>query len=317
MKTLLAVGFATLYALGIRLLFGISNGLLEIMTLAFLAIAPMVIGFLTVYFIKTLRSYAAAFFLPWATSAAILFFTIILNMEGTICWIMIYPFFAIAAGLGGIFALYLNEKKRARENPGPPNYWNLSWILCLPAVFGIIEGQRTLSHRDMTISESVVIAASPEEVWKQLTNINDIPENSGETSFAEMMGFPKHLNTTLDSLTLGGKRTATYEHGLYFDETIAQYENNKLMVLDIHTDPSKIPPTVMDEHILIGGKHCDIEQDTYMLEQLEDGTTRLTLTSKFWINTPFNWYSGWWAKYLMSDILRGEIELIKSRAEKN
>ena len=314
MKALFAIGFATLYALALRVLFGSLNGILEIMTLAFLVIAPMVIGFLTVFFIKTLRSYAAAFFLPWATSAAILFFTIILNMEGTICWIMIYPFFAVAAGLGGIFALYLNEKRRARENP-PPNYWNLSWILCLPAVFGIMEGQRTLSRQDIAISETVVIAASPAEVWEQLININDIPENADETSFAEWLGFPKHLSTTLDSLTTGGKRKATYEHGLYFDETITQYENNRLMVLDIHTDPSKIPPTVMDEHILIGGKHCDIEQDTYTLEELKDGTTRLTLTSKFWINTPFNWYSGLWAKYLMSDILSGEIELIRERAE--
>jgi hypothetical protein len=41
---------------------------------------------------------------------------------------------------------------------------------------------------------------------------------------------------------------AVYEKGLYFDETITQLEKEKLLVLDIKTDPHKIPPTVMDEH---------------------------------------------------------------------
>lgn len=315
MKTLLGIGFVTLYGLALRMLFGYLDDLMGVMTIAFLVIAPMVLGFLTVYFIPGVKRYTGAFFLPWATSGAILVFTVILNMEGTICWIMIFPFFAVAAGLGGIFAHYLKERKRERENPGPPNYWNSSWLLFLPAVFGILEGQRTLSRQDITVTETVTINASPEEVWLQLTNINDIPENNDETSFAEMLGFPKHLNTTLDSLVVGGRRKATYQHGLYFDETIIALESEKTMVLDIHTDPTKIPPTVMDEHILIGGKHCDIEEDTYTLEKMPDGTTQLTLTSKFWINTPFNWYSGMWARYLMGDILSSEIEIIKVRAE--
>ena len=51
--------------------------------------------------------------------------------------------------------------------------------------------------------------------------------------------------------------------GLYFNETISNFETEKLLVLDIKTDPKNIPPTVMDEHILIGGKpvsytHLDV-----------------------------------------------------------
>jgi hypothetical protein len=29
----------------------------------------------------------------------------------------------------------------------------------------------------------------------------------------------------------------------------------------------------------------------------------------------FNWYAGIWAKYLMSDLLKGELNLIKQRSE--
>ena len=107
---------------------------------------------------------------------------------------------------------------------------------------------------------------------------------------------------------------AYYDKGLYFNETITEYEHEKKMVLDIKTDPNKIPPTVMDEHILIGGRHVDILQDVYTLEQLPNGNYLLKLSSHFFINTPFNWYAAIWADYLMSDILDAELQLIQSRA---
>ena len=122
-----------------------------------------------------------------------------------------------------------------------------------------------------------------------------------------VIGFPRHVKTTLDTLAVGGKRTAYYEKGLYFNETISRYEPGKLLVLDIKTDPTKIPPTVMDEHIIIGGKHVDLVQDVYLLEQLSDGNCQLCLSSHFFINTAFNWYTGIWANYLMGDILSGEL----------
>jgi len=319
MKSLIAVGFASFYGLMIRLLFGFFDDFMGIMTLSALVLAPLVMGFLTVYLIKGVKNYAAAFFLPWGTSAVILFITLFLNIEGSICWVMIYPLFSIAAGIGGIIALAIRKRN---EKPEPPKNgywgqgrWSLPLLLIAPAVTGLAEGDRILNREDMNSSESVIIQAAPEEVWKQLTNINEIPVEQNETSFSEWMGFPRHVSTTLDTIAAGGKRLATYEHGLYFNETIADCEEAKSLVLDIKTDPTKIPPTVMDEHILIGGKHVDILRDVYTIEKLSDNTCRLTLSSHFWINTPFNWYAGIWAKYLMSDILSSEIELIKIRSE--
>jgi hypothetical protein len=320
MKILLAVGFATLYGLALRMMFGVAGELTQIMSVSFLVLAPLVIGFLTVYLVKSVKSYSGAFFTPWLTCLGILVITVILNVEGTICWMMIFPLFAVAAGIGGVFALFLRKRSsdESKNAQGPfTNKWSLPFILVLPAAAGVAEGDRILNRLDFTISESVVIQASPEIVWHELTNINTIPQNEQSFSFSEMMGFPAHVSTTLDTLAVGGKRLAIYEHGLYFNETIAQFEEGKRMVLNIHTDPTKIPPTVMDEHILIGGKHVDIEQDIYTIEKLSDSSCRLTLSSRFWINTPFNWYTAIWAKYLMSDILSGEIELIKERAENN
>ncbi len=319
MKTLFAVGFASLYGLIVRLLFGFMEDFMGIMSITFLVLVPVFIGFLTVILIPKVSNGAAAFFLPWLTSFVILFITIALSIEGAICWIMVFPFFAVLAGIGGSIA-YSIKKRKARNKDldktdwGKPNTLNVSALFFVPALLGYLEGERTLVPVEYTITKQIAIAAPPAEVWKQLTHINELKASERQSSFSTVMGFPRHLRTVADTFALGGTRFAVYEKGLYFKETISEYVPGKRMALDIKTDPDNIPPTVMDEHILIGGKHLDILKDEYNLEQLPDGGSQLSLSSRFRINTPLNWYAGLWATYLMSDILEGELELVKARA---
>lgn len=319
MKTLFAVGFASLYGLIVRLLFGFMEDFMGIMSITFLVLVPVFIGFLTVILIPKVSNGAAAFFLPWLTSFVILFITIALSIEGAICWIMVFPFFAVLAGIGGSIA-YSIKKRKARNKDldktdwGKPNTLNVSALFFVPALLGYLEGERTLVPVEYTITKQIAIAAPPAEVWKQLTHINELKASERQSSFSILMGFPRHLRTVADTFAPGGTRFAVYEKGLYFKETISEYVPGKRMVLDIKTDPDNIPPTVMDEHILIGGKHLDILKDEYNLEQLPDGSSQLSLSSRFRINTPLNWYAGLWATYLMSDILEGELELVKARA---
>jgi hypothetical protein len=96
------------------------------------------------------------------------------------------------------------------------------------------------------------------------------------------------LSTSIDTFCVGWKRKAYYEHGLYFDECIAIIKPERLLLLNIETNPGNVPPNVMDEHILIGGKHVDIIQDSYSLRPLPSGRCQLSLSSRFYINTPFN-----------------------------
>lgn len=319
MKTVIAVSLATLYGFSLRIVFGFLNSFMGIMSVSFLVLAPAIIGFLTIFLIpkdKT-QSNMGAFFKPWVTSLVILALTIIFSVEGSICWILIYPLFASIAGIGGLLAYHLKKQKTDKadkDNFENKNTLKVSFVMLMPLAIGLVEGDRALTLKEFNISETVIIQASSQNVWRELTNINEIPDNENKFSFSEMMGFPKHLNTTLDTIAVGGNRKAVYENGLYFDEKILKIIPEKLLVLDIKTDPNKIPPTVMDEHIVIGGKHVDILQDIYTIEKLSDTSCRLTLSSRFCINTPFNWYASIWAKYLMADILQSEINLIRERA---
>lgn len=318
MKTFIAVSFATIYGVSLRILFGLLNNFMGIMSVSFLILAPVIIGFFTIILIpkeKTLSN-TSAFFKPWLTSLVILFVTMFFNIEGSICWIMIYPLFSVLAGIGGVIAYNYRRNKNSDTDKNDwesPNTFKISFILFIPLVVGMLEGDRGLNPEEFNISESRIISASSKDVWHALTNINDIASHERKSSFSNLMGFPKHLKTTLDTVLVGGKRKAIYENGLYFDETISKYEPEKLLVLDIKTDPTKIPPTVMDEHIVIGGKHVDIFQDIYTIEKLSETSCKLTLSSRFYINTPFNWYASIWAKHLMADILQSEINLINNR----
>jgi len=300
MKSLFAITFASFYGLALRGVFGFFAGSMEVMGLAFLCLSPLVIGFLTIFFWprEKVKSRSAAFGRPWLTG--------------------------IAAGFGGMIAYeFINGEPVGEERADvlddndwmKPTNLKVSVLMLLPMLIGVVEGDRTSSSQYALLQETVVIEASPQEVWNTITSINIVNHSEKETYFTDAMGFPKHLRTILDSCVVGGKRMAYYEKGLYFEETITELVPFEKLVLSIDVDPTKIPPTVLDEHIVIGGKHVDVIEDIYTLKEKSDGTTLLTLSNQYVINTPFNWYAGIWAKYLMKDLLKGELNMMKVRSE--
>ncbi|PJZ46800.1 hypothetical protein [Leptospira brenneri] len=318
-STTLAVTAATVYGLLLRILHDLLDQFLgSIISISFVMLAPLTIGFLTIYLLPKdqTKSMVSIIFKPFLPCAILMCITIALNIEGTICWLMIFPLFAFTASLGGIIASQIRKKNDRDSNQKNRNTLYGSFILCLPLVLGFIEGDTTSSRKDFYISRSVIIKASSKQVWKELTNINEIKPEEQKNSLSTFLGFPRHISTTIEKLEIGGRRIAIYDKGLFFNETIAKLENEQLLVLNININPNTIPVKVMDEHIVLGGKHVDILQDVYRLQSLSDGTCKLTLSSHFYINTPFNWYAGLWSEYLMGDILKSQINLIQSRTYK-
>ncbi|MCC6460214.1 MAG: hypothetical protein IT260_07070 [Saprospiraceae bacterium] len=330
MKSVFALFSASLYGLVLHFLFGFLGDFLEVMSLSFLALSPAGIGFLTVLLWrpKEVPSVNAAVFRPWLTCLFLLMITVMLAMEGTICWIMIFPFFAALSSVGGVIARsvlkYRAKKARASEDDvlddldewRDPGALKTSVLLMLPLVFGALEGDRSNTTQTYLVEKEVILEAPPERVWAELVRLRPIGPDEPVGAFAQLLGLPRHLRTDLDTLAVGGRRTAVYERGLVFDETILELEPMRRMVLSVKTDPEKIPPTVLDEHILVGGRHFSTLEDVYRLEPLPGGRCRLRLSGQYTISTPFNWYAGCWAEWLVSDVLQGVLEVVKSRSEK-
>ena len=317
MKLLLSITIASLYGISLRLLFASFGDAMAIMSNTFFFIVPFLIGYLTILFLPYREKHTStgAFFKPSLTCLAILGITIFFRMEGVICWVMAFPIFAILAGFGGLFA-FKRKRRRAfkkfewdfeKDDKEKTGKLNISLLFFIPLFAGLVEGNHTSTFENLTVEKQIVISASPNVVWSALTAPHQATGQSRHRTLCSLLGFPRHLTTNLDIVAVGGRRIATYEKGLTFLETISQLEPNRRLEVSITTDPSKISKAIMDEHIVIGGEHIRMQADTYTLQPLPDCKTRLSLVSRFSINTPFNWYASLWAKWLMSDVLNEEL----------
>jgi hypothetical protein len=324
MKLLISITLAAFYGISIRMLFASFGDILSVMSISFFFIVPFLIGFLTIAPLpyRNSQNEAGAFFKPWLSCLVILVITWYLKIEGIICWVMAFPIFASFAGLGGLIA-FRRKRRRAqrkiqwdfdKDDWEKPGAMKVSLLFFIPIFAGLLEGDQLSGSEDLTVENEIEIQASPSAVWSALTASRQNAIKASHPGLPAIMGFPYHLNTTLDSVAIGGQRIATYEKGLTFVETISQLEPGRRLVVDITTDASKISKAIMDEHIVIGGKHIRMQGDEYNLQALPNGDTKLSLASHFSINTPFNWYARPWSKWLMSDVLLQELQSLSSAA---
>lgn len=321
MKLVLSTTLAAVYGISLRFLFASFGDSMVIMSITFFFLVPFLVGYLTILLIpyKETHTQTGAFFKPSITCLFILTITMFFKIEGAVCWLMAFPIFALIGGCGGLVAFHRKKRRFKKKYDfdfekntlDKPDKLTVSLLFFIPIFAGLVEGKRTTTFEYISVEKQVEIQASPDAVWSTLTSTRQTIIPAKRWSFCGMIGFPRHKCTTLDTVATGGHRTATYEKGLTFFETITQLEPGRHLDLDITTDPATISKAVMDEHIVIGGEHIRMQGDTYTLQPLPNGNTRLSLTSRFSINTPFNWYAGIWAKGLMSDVLTEELQFLK------
>jgi hypothetical protein len=330
MKSLLAICLAAVYGLLMRLFFGFADGFFEVMSIAFIFIVPLGIGALTVRFSeqKRIESRLYSFFAPWLSSLVLLVITIVVAIEGTICWVMAFPIFAIVAGVGGLMmrSFLLRQKRQLEQDmdekvlDGGKDFRNngnlqISVLLMLPLFVALVE--RTIEFRPQEFSayNFIDIQAVDTTIWANVTRVRDISAAEDRSGVNHWLGMPRPIRAELDTLAVGGYRKAIFERGLVFHETVTEYEPLRQMAFSIKADPDEIPPTAMDEHVVVGGKYFDVLDGRYSLEALENGEYRLHLSSRFVVSTSFNFYAGWWARWIMSDIQENILQVIKRRSE--
>jgi len=309
---LIALGIPTLYAIAVRLLFGIRDwsDLFSVMSSTFIFLLPTIIGALTVYLSdrKRVERISYRIFAPWIPIFLFLIITLGLAIEGWACWLMILPIFLIGASIGGLVGGYLKLYKRNDR-------LNISLLILLPFFISPIEQLIDNIPGTYEAYTYIDIQAPAERIWDQVTQVTTIEEAEDTGYLSRFLGFPRPLRAELDYRGIGASREAIFTNGLIFKETVSQYEENKKMVFSIKANTYEIPSTTLDEHILIGGDYFDVLEGTYELEKLEKGTYRLHLYSTFKMNTTFNFYAGWWGKHIMKDIQHNILKVEKKRAE--
>jgi len=310
-NTIIAIGIPTLYAVILRLVFGVKtwDELFSVMSVTFLFLLPTIVGALTVYLskVENVKRLTYRFFIPWIPIFLFLLITILLSIEGWACWIMILPVFLLAASIGGLIGGYLKLRKH--------NNLNISILVLFPFLFSPIEKLIDTIPGTYKADTYIDINAPAEKIWDNVTRVKEIPLNLDKGYLTSFLGFPRPVKAELNFEGVGAYREAIFTKGLIFHETVTEYIDNKKMVFNIKAYPHEIPSTTMDEHVVIGGDYFDVLTGTYEIEKLKNGLNRLHLYSYFKMNTTFNFYAGIWGKLIMKDIQNNILQIEKKRAE--
>lgn len=304
------------YALFARLLFGsdFTELAAPVMSISFLVLVPFVVGFLTVMISPPAKARSTRYciFLPWVPLYAFMSVTLVFKIEGAGCWIMIMPIWMIASSIGGVVA----GKRRGKQSDDSQKLQG-GWVLFLPIVCAPVEKLLPLlpaRYEAYTYSD---IKAPAEKIWSNVVRVRTITPKEDHGGVTKWMGLPRPIRAELDFTGVGGRRQAIFDKGLVFEEIVNDYAEQERMRFSIKADPSKVPPTALDEHIVIGGAYFDVLDGTYRLERIGEGVYRLHLYSHFVLRTPFNFYASWWAGWIMRDIQNNILQVIQTRCEGN
>ena len=304
--SLLGVALGAAYGFVARLAVGRSSlaGTYAVMTLGFLVLVPFAMGYLTV---RSVRSPSLAFrvLAPWVPCLIVVAAAWLVGAEGSICIVMALPLMLPLASIGGI----VGASQAGRLSAALPVVALLPWVM-MP-----LERGRPAVKRFVTTTTSITIAAPPATVWPLVVSVDSITRREQRTALFSTIGFPKPVAATLDRPGVGGVRTATFEHGIVFRETIIAWEPERRIRFTI--SPDAIPATTLDPHVTIGGPYFDVLTGTYELHPLGDGGTQLVLTSEHRVSTAFNPYAVWWADRVMRSIQTNILGVLRDRAERS
>jgi hypothetical protein len=279
------------------------------MTLAFVVLVPLVVGFLTVALAPDGDRMPPPVALTLVTCVACLGFVLAAGLEGIICVVLIAPVFLLFATLGGFLGHGLRKTARSRRMYAS----GILVMLLLPYAAAPLEGRLPLPDTRRTVAASTVIRADAETVWRNVVRPTGIRPEENQVRLAHRIGFPHPVSATLSREGLGGSRYAIFERGVMLRETVTEWVPGRRMAFTI--DPANIPPKALDEHVTVGGPFFDVMDGVYEIVPLDAGRVELRLTTTHRLSTHFNLYAGFWTDLLMRQIQENLLHVVRTRAE--
>lgn len=273
---------------------------------------PLILGAIPVLFStkEQLESYKTYLIIPWGITLIFFLLAWGLDFEGMICLVIIVVPFLFLGTLGAFIFRLIKLKNQG-------NGTKLYASLFLPLLILGIETNFQATDQIHTVSTAIEIEADKSKIWDNVKNVKDIQPDEIETHFVHLIGIPKPLNGEIDKDGIGGTRHITWDKGIKFEEKITSWDDSNGFTYDINVDPNSIPPTTLDEHVMIGGKYFDVLNGSYKIEKLSEEKSKVILTCSYRVTTNLNLYSKLWADFILDDFNKMILEVIKKRSEIN
>lgn len=276
-----------------------------VMTLSFLFLVPVVIGYLTVR-PHPQPSWAYRLLAPWLPTVLSVAVCFAVGWEGTICIVMGLPILLIFSSLGGV----LGGLTSIRGPAGAAS------AMLVPFLVAPLEQRVPRPEMLHEVHTSIPIRATPAAVWAEIIEVPTIMPQEQKPALFTRLGFPRPVSATLSRPGVGAVRHARFERGVLFLETVTDWIPQQRLRFTIAAQTDSIPPSTLDRHVTIGGPYFDVLSGRYDIRPGPNGQVTLDLTSELRVSTHFNLYAAPWADAIMRSIQENILEIIRARAER-
>lgn len=306
MKQYLGIILSVLYALAIRALGELD--VIEINSISFLIITPILIGFVPFFFKQTefLQSTYKVIGFPIISVLLFLLIAVISRLEDLACFIIIgFPYVLVSATVSLILRSFFENKNKGIHK-------NALSIYLLPILFGMMEKQLPKQETELTISNEISIYSNSQTIWNNLLNVPDL-KNERKSSFIHLLGIPRPIKSSYDAKT--NIRLGYFENNIILNESIVESIHLEKMTFKINLDHSILKNSPTLEHVL-KNKNIEFKHITYQLSAINDKETKLKLSTSFTVHTNISFYGKFWSKLIIEDFETNLLQSLKSVLKK-
>lgn len=281
----------------------------SLLGIQFLIGVPFFIGATAVYLASYRQPITSGqvFVLTFWLILGILIISVPVLKEGTICIVMASPIIYFAMLFGGLVMRVVCLK-----------IWRtkaLYSVVLLPLLVLFAPLEQT--PETYLVTNSIVIEATPEQVWQSINHIEDI-EPEGFYQESQLLPFMQ-VPTPKSAMTVWENnqwvRKCQWHGDIYFDEPLISQIPNRQLRWQFVFYPNSVPPKTLDDHVTINGEHFKLLHGQYDLEPIDSDTTKLTFNVTYRISTNLNFYAGFWGNWVMNEFVEDTLGLYKKRLE--
>ena len=236
-----------------------------------------------------------------------------LGMEGLICVAMILPIWIIA-GLGGCLTALLSRSWMVDESEARTRTYAVG-LAVLPFVLIYAETAAPPEWETREVKRSVIVEASPSQIWPQLVSIPDIAPGEGLANpTQDWLGVPRPSSARLVERNGRFIREAQWGDRVRFEEIVTDLSPHNSIGWNFAFPDGSVQAHT-DRHINPDGDLLKIETGRYDLARRKDGRTTVTLTTSYRMRTRLGWYLGWWGELLLGDVQENVLHIVRARSE--
>lgn len=288
---------------------GPAGSVLSAMSWGFIWLSPLAMGATTVYLaeLQQRRSIAYYLFAPMLSTSLMVLGCLVILIEGMICAILIVPVLCLMSSVGG---LLMGVICRCFNQPRA----TLHSLIALPLLAALLGADGPGPQRLGTVERSVLIQASPAQVWALINHMPDIRLDEVSQAWTYRIGVPRPLSATTATEGAQHVRKVLWDKGVHFDEMVQDWEPQRHLRWTYRFAPDSVPAGALDDHVRIGGDYFDLHDTAYTLTP-EGQAVRLHLRISYRLSTDFNLYANWLGQNLIGNFAETILTLYQQRAE--